>query len=172
MNVSIIADFWLYTTKLDVIIFACDDLHLTYIVWVRWYFIHLIWGKKKVFFHLLWNSLQKKGNKRVIYNHINICGIYFPGMLPHKLHRGKDALERFKAFEGIPPPYDKMKRMVVPSALRIIRLKPRRKFCQLSRLSHEVGWKYQNVVATLEKRRKLKATGFHKKKVQENVRVS
>jgi large subunit ribosomal protein L13Ae len=90
------------------------------------------------------------------------------GMLPHKMHRGKDALERLKVFEGIPPPYDKQKRFVVPSALRIIRLKPRRKFCQLSRLSHEVGWKYQGVVATLEKRRKLKSSAFHKKKVQEN----
>ncbi|KAH8868499.1 60S ribosomal protein L13a [Schistosoma japonicum] len=49
------------------------------------------------------------------------------GMLPHKLHRGKQALDRLKVFEGIPPPYDKKKRMVVPSALRVIRLKPGRK---------------------------------------------
>ncbi|ESN91063.1 hypothetical protein HELRODRAFT_158058 [Helobdella robusta] len=88
------------------------------------------------------------------------------GMLPHKLHRGKEALDRLKAFEGVPPPYDKQKRFVVPSALRIIRL-PRRKFCQLSRLSHEVGWKYQGVVATLEKRRKLKSSLYFKKKICE-----
>lgn len=49
------------------------------------------------------------------------------GMLPHKLYRGKQALDRLKVFEGIPPPYDKKKRMVVPSALRAIRLKPGRK---------------------------------------------
>ncbi|CAH8677350.1 unnamed protein product [Schistosoma rodhaini] len=49
------------------------------------------------------------------------------GMLPHKLHRGKQALDKLKVFEGIPPPYDKKKRMVVPSALRAIRLKPGRK---------------------------------------------
>ena len=48
-------------------------------------------------------------------------------MLPHKLHRGKEALERLKVFEGIPPPYDKQKRMVVPSALKVLRLKSRRK---------------------------------------------
>jgi len=89
-------------------------------------------------------------------------------MLPHKLHRGKDALERLKVFEGIPAPYDKQKRLVVPSALRVLRLKPRRKFCQLSRISHEVGWKYQDVVATLEKRRKLKSTEFYKRKKQSN----
>merc|ERR1712173_457818 len=35
------------------------------------------------------------------------------GMLPHKLERGRLALERLKVFEGIPPPYDKKKRMVV-----------------------------------------------------------
>jgi len=90
------------------------------------------------------------------------------GMLPHKLHRGKDALERLKVFEGMPAPYDKQKRLVVPSALRVLRLKPRRKFCQLSRISHEVGWKYQDVVATLEKRRKLKSTEFYKRKKQSN----
>ena len=43
-------------------------------------------------------------------------------------------------------------------------------FCSLNRLSHEVGWKYQGVVATLEARRKLKSTRFYQKKVAENVR--
>ena len=90
-------------------------------------------------------------------------------MLPHKLHRGKEALERLKVFEGIPPPYDKMKRLVVPSALRVLRLKPRRKYCQLGRLSHEVGWKYQTVVATLEKRRKLKSSVYYKRKKTADV---
>jgi len=90
------------------------------------------------------------------------------GMLPHKLYRGKDAMERLKCYEGIPPPYDKQKRIVVPSALRVLRLKPRRKYCSLSRLAHEVGWKYQGVVSTLEKRRKLKASAFHKRKVLKN----
>jgi len=93
------------------------------------------------------------------------------GMLPHKLNRGKEALERLKVFEGIPPPYDKQKRLVVPSALRVLRLKPRRKYCALNRLSHEVGWKYQTVVATLEKRRKLKSSVFHKRKVTDRKLV-
>jgi large subunit ribosomal protein L13Ae len=93
------------------------------------------------------------------------------GMLPHKLNRGKEALERLKVFEGIPPPYDKQKRLVVPSALRVLRLKPRRKYCALNRISHEVGWKYQTVVATLEKRRKLKSSVFHKRKVTDRKLV-
>ena len=68
-------------------------------------------------------------------------------MVPHKTARGKAAMERLKVFEGVPPPYDKKKRMVVPQALRVLRLKPGRKFCTVGRLSHEVGWKYQDVVA-------------------------
>jgi len=48
-------------------------------------------------------------------------------MLPHKTNRGKEALYLFKSFEGIPAPYDKMKRMVIPSALKITRMKPTRK---------------------------------------------
>lgn len=69
------------------------------------------------------------------------------GMIPHKTARGAAAMERLKVFEGVPPPYDKKKRMVVPQALRVMRLKPGRKYCTVGRLSHEVGWKYQDVVA-------------------------
>merc|ERR1712051_576557 len=47
------------------------------------------------------------------------------GMVPHKTERGNDA----------------MKRLVIPSALKVLRLKPGRKYCTLGRLSHDVGWK-------------------------------
>ena len=69
------------------------------------------------------------------------------GMIPHKTARGKAALERLKTFEGVPAPYDKKKRVVVPQALRVLRLKPGRKYCTVGRLGHEFGWKYQDVVA-------------------------
>nr|CAD7401146.1 unnamed protein product [Timema cristinae] len=72
------------------------------------------------------------------------------GMLPHKIERGKAALRRLKVYEGIPPPYNKRKRWVVPGALRVMCLKPGRKYCHLGRLSHEVGWKYQQVKVTYE----------------------
>ncbi|KAK9879597.1 hypothetical protein WA026_006663 [Henosepilachna vigintioctopunctata] len=86
------------------------------------------------------------------------------GMLPHKSERGKQALRRLKAYEGIPPPYDRRKRVVVPGALRIICLKPGRKYCHVGRLSNEVGWKYQAVVRTLESKRKVKAVlSIHKR---------
>ena len=67
-------------------------------------------------------------------------------MIPHKTARGAAAMERLKVFEGVPGPYDKKKRMVVPQALRVLRLKPGRKYCTVGRLSHEVGWKYKDVV--------------------------
>jgi large subunit ribosomal protein L13Ae len=69
-------------------------------------------------------------------------------MVPHKTARGAAAMQRLKVFEGVPPPYDRQKRMVIPQALRTLRLKPGRKWCKLGRLSHEVGWKYQSVVET------------------------
>ena len=69
------------------------------------------------------------------------------GMVPHKTARGTAAMERLKVFEGVPPPYDKKKRVVVPQALRVLRLRPGRKYCTVGRLSHEVGWKYQDVVS-------------------------
>ena len=61
-------------------------------------------------------------------------------MIPHKTQRGAAALARLRAFEGVPPPYDKKKRMVVPDALKVARLQPGRKYCLLGRLSKEVGW--------------------------------
>ncbi|KAK7811047.1 hypothetical protein U0070_010206 [Myodes glareolus] len=75
-------------------------------------------------------------------------------MLPHKTKQGQAAPERLKVLDGIPPPYDKKKRMVVPAALKVVRLKTTRKFAYLGRLAHEVGWKYQAVTATLEEKRK------------------
>jgi large subunit ribosomal protein L13Ae len=39
-------------------------------------------------------------------------------MIPHKTPRGEAALARLKVFEGVPPPYDRTKRMVVPDALK------------------------------------------------------
>ncbi|XP_077290389.1 ribosomal protein L13A [Arctopsyche grandis] len=80
------------------------------------------------------------------------------GMLPHKTERGKAALRRLKTYEGCPPPYDNRRRLVVPGAMRILCLKPGRKYCHVGRLSHEVGWKYRDVLKTLEKKRRVKTT--------------
>eukprot|EP00657_Telonema_sp_P-1_P000715 TRINITY_DN113_c0_g1_i1.p1 TRINITY_DN113_c0_g1~~TRINITY_DN113_c0_g1_i1.p1 ORF type:complete len:117 (-),score=44.02 TRINITY_DN113_c0_g1_i1:128-478(-) len=87
------------------------------------------------------------------------------GMLPHKHFRGSAALQRIKAVDGMPSPFDKVKKMVVPAALRVTRLRPGRKFCSLKRLATETGWKYQGVVEKYEARRKEKnAKWFEAKK--------
>ena len=57
------------------------------------------------------------------------------GMLPHKTPRGAAALGRLKVFDGIPFPYDQKRRMVVPDALKVLRMQSHRKFCVLGDLS-------------------------------------
>uniref|UniRef100_A0A2K5PN00 Large ribosomal subunit protein uL13 n=1 Tax=Cebus imitator TaxID=2715852 RepID=A0A2K5PN00_CEBIM len=52
-------------------------------------------------------------------------------VLPHKTARGQAALDRLRVSDGFPPPYDKKKRVVLPAALRVVRLKPTRKFAYL-----------------------------------------
>jgi len=86
------------------------------------------------------------------------------GMIAHKTARGQAALERLKVFEGVPPPYDTQKRMVVPQALRVLRLKPGRKYCTVGRLSHEFGWKYNDVVSRLEEKRKIRSQAYYERK--------
>ena len=44
----------------------------------------------------------------------------FDRMIPHKTKRGAAALERLKAFEGVPTPYHKVKRVVIPDALKYV----------------------------------------------------
>eukprot|EP00270_Netrium_digitus_P022106 TRINITY_DN9777_c0_g1_i1.p1 TRINITY_DN9777_c0_g1~~TRINITY_DN9777_c0_g1_i1.p1 ORF type:complete len:224 (-),score=69.53 TRINITY_DN9777_c0_g1_i1:256-888(-) len=86
------------------------------------------------------------------------------GMIPHKTKRGEAALARLKAFEGIPAPYDKMKRVVVPEALKVLRLQPGHKFCLLGRLSHEVGWHYLDTIKELEDKRKERSAEHYNQK--------
>merc|ERR1712121_619601 len=88
------------------------------------------------------------------------------GMIPHKTKRGMEALNRLKVFDGIPDPYDRQKRMVVPSALRVLKLKPGRKYCQIGRLSHETGWKYKPIIDALEAKRKAKDQVYYQAKMK------
>ena len=82
-------------------------------------------------------------------------------MLPHKIERGAEALGRLKTFEGIPAPYDTLKRVVVPAALRVTHLKPGREFTHMGELCHEVGWKHWALIKNLEAARKLKSGKFY-----------
>eukprot|EP00034_Subulatomonas_tetraspora_P001069 GABW01001349.1.p1 GENE.GABW01001349.1~~GABW01001349.1.p1 ORF type:complete len:128 (-),score=30.26 GABW01001349.1:41-424(-) len=79
------------------------------------------------------------------------------GMLPHKTAHGQEALNRLKVFEGIPPLFDKSKRMVMPDALRSLRLAPGRRYTVLKDLSTAFGWKYEGIVTKLEDKRKVRS---------------
>jgi len=94
------------------------------------------------------------------------------GMIPHKTHRGKCAMERLKVFDGIPEPYNTTKRMVVPDAFRVTRLKPGRRFCRLGRLSEETGWKFGDVVRRLEAKRKAADATYYATKKAELAKVA
>ncbi|KAJ1984424.1 60S ribosomal protein L16A [Dimargaris cristalligena] len=91
------------------------------------------------------------------------------GMVPHKTHRGATALNRLQVFEGVPPAYATKKRMVVPQALRVLRLKPGRKYATLGRLASEIGWKYQEIVSTLEAKRKVKGAAFYERNLAQQA---
>jgi large subunit ribosomal protein L13Ae len=86
------------------------------------------------------------------------------GMIPRKTVRGANALHRLKAMEGIPTPYDKLKRLVVPAALRVMRLKPGRKFTNIGELATQLGWKHAETLSTLEEKRKTKSAAFYERK--------
>uniref|UniRef100_A0A0D6R8A3 60S ribosomal protein L13a n=1 Tax=Araucaria cunninghamii TaxID=56994 RepID=A0A0D6R8A3_ARACU len=88
------------------------------------------------------------------------------GMIPHKTKRGELALARLKAYEGVPHPYDKTKRMVIPDALKVLRLQPGHKYCLLGRLSHEVGWHHYETIKELEEKRKARSQKSYEKRKQ------
>ncbi|XP_031479722.1 60S ribosomal protein L13a-3-like [Nymphaea colorata] len=88
------------------------------------------------------------------------------GMIPHKTKRGAAALARLKAYEGIPPPYDKKKRMVIPDALKVLRLQTGHRYCLLGRLSSEVGWSQYDTIKELEAKRKARSQVMHEQRKQ------
>merc|ERR1712060_404460 len=85
-------------------------------------------------------------------------------MGPHKTARGAAAMARPKGFEGIPAPYDKVKRACVPDALVQLRLKPSAPRCALGELATLSGWKYGETVKMLEEKRKVASKEFYEEK--------
>ena len=69
-----------------------------------------------------------------------------------------------QVFEGIPHPFDRLKRQVVPGALRTVRLRPGRKYCRLGDLASQVGWKHNDLIAKLEAKRKERSAATYKVK--------
>ena len=50
-------------------------------------------------------------------------------------------------FDGVPPPFDKKKRMVIPEALRVNRLRPGRRYTNLGRMASEVSLSSQALLS-------------------------
>lgn len=69
-----------------------------------------------------------------------------------------------QTYEGIPQPYDKKKRVVVPDALKVLRMRADRNFTLLGALAKEVGWGYTDLVQKLETQRKIKEQAFYTEK--------
>ena len=90
------------------------------------------------------------------------------GMIPHKTARGAAALDRLRSFEGCPHPYDRKKRVVIPAALKNLRLRSERRSCRLGDLSKSFGWNHNDLIKRLEDQRKVKSAAFWKKKVAVN----
>merc|ERR1712006_8246 len=86
------------------------------------------------------------------------------GMLPHVWYRGSAAFQRVKAVEGIPAPFDEIKKVVVPDAMRFTRLRPGRKYSDLGKLAAELGWGYSDVVTAYENKRREKAAEWYAKR--------
>ena len=113
------------------------------------------------------NKKKRTNPKKGPFHHRAPSQIFYRsvrGMVPHKTARGEEALKRLKVFEGTPPPYDKVKRVVVPQALRYLRLAPNRRYANLGRLASEVGWKYSDVISKLEDKRKVRSAAFYQRK--------
>ncbi|XP_034432953.1 60S ribosomal protein L13a-like [Hippoglossus hippoglossus] len=92
--------------------------------------------------------------------------------------RGQAALEKLKVFDSIPPPYDKRKRMIVPAALKIVRLKPTRKYALLGRLAHESAgstrpsqppWRRKRRLCYCKKKTLVKLTKVAEKNVEGKI---
>lgn len=90
------------------------------------------------------------------------------GMVPHKTAKGAAAMGRLKCFDGVPLSLNAKKKMVVPDALKVVRLKPRSKFCNLGDIAKECGWTKSQLIDSLETKRVTKNREWHTKRVKLN----
>ena len=91
------------------------------------------------------------------------------GMVPRKSPHGQAALARLTVHDGVPHPYDTKKKMVVPSALRVLKLNPQSQYCVLGKLAASVGWKHSEIIKKLEGKRKEKALVWYQNKVNKQT---
>jgi len=54
--------------------------------------------------------------------------------------------------------------MVIPDALRHMRLKEFRNYCVLGEMLTQCGWKYADLVGRLEEKRKTRSAAYYQRK--------
>jgi len=90
------------------------------------------------------------------------------GMLPHKTPKGAAALGRLKCFDGVPLSLNAKKKMCVPDALKVVRLKPRSRYCNIGDIAKECGWKKGDLIDSLEAKRVSRNHEWHLKRAKRN----
>ncbi len=88
------------------------------------------------------------------------------GMVPHTTPKGAAAMGRLKCFDGVPLSLNAKKKMVIPDALKVVRLKPRSKFCNIGDIAKECGWTKSGLIASLETKRTGKNREWHTRRVK------
>ena len=120
-----------------------------------------------------WHNKRRNSNPtRGFIHYVSPSRLFWKtvrGMVPHKLAKGEEALARLKVFEGVPHPYDEQKKMVVPAALKVLRIRNYRKTTNLGDLAQKVGWTKQDVVASLEEKRLKKAQKYYESKKKADI---
>ncbi|ABW97881.1 rpl13A (nucleomorph) [Hemiselmis andersenii] len=87
------------------------------------------------------------------------------GMLPHKTKKGTSALMKLKVFEGLPEPFNRMKKFIIPSALRVSRLLTGRKYSILGEIANQIGWTRKNIIDSIVWNRNIESKLFYNQKV-------
>ena len=89
------------------------------------------------------------------------------GMIPYKTAKGAAAMGRLKCFDGCPVSANAMKKMVIPDALKAVKLGSRAKFCCLGNVAKDCGWTQQELIDELEEKRITKNHEWYVKKVEQ-----
>ena len=96
---------------------------------------------------------------RIIYRTIR-------GMIPYKTAKGAAAMGRLKCYDGCPLSANNMKKMVIPDALKAVKLGPRARYCILGNVAKECGWTQQELIDEMEEKRIKKNHEWYVNKVK------
>jgi large subunit ribosomal protein L13Ae len=108
-----------------------------------------------------WGPIHQMAPSRIVWRTIK-------GMLPYKTPRGAACLGRLKCFDGCPMTVNATKKMVIPDALKVVKLAPRAKYTVLGNVAKECGWTKQSLIDRLEAKRTARNHEWYLKKVEES----